>query len=177
MASRCSARKPFYAVCASSDHQTGLPLGVRRRLRWRGQCKQYRTSAPSTPTPSPASRVHPRRPHSLIVKRLLMASAQGAYSLFLFVIHELFTNTNNNMERRKGGVKAWAQCRWCDKWRRVPMLLEYCDEFHCADCTRQEDPMARDEEVCRQAPPCPHWRAGSSAQSSGRPGPCAIPRD
>ena len=43
--------------------------------------------------------------------------------------------------------QAWAQCRWCEKWRRVPVLLDSCDEFHCADCTHQEDIMARDEEV------------------------------
>ena len=43
--------------------------------------------------------------------------------------------------------QAWAQCRWCEKWRRVPVVLDSSDEFHCADCTQQEDHMASDEEV------------------------------
>lgn len=50
--------------------------------------------------------------------------------------------------------QAWAQCRWCEKWRRVPVLLDSCDEFHCADCTHDEDIMSGDEEVVSPMQAC-----------------------
>ena len=56
-------------------------------------------------------------------------------------------------------TQAWAQCVWCEKWRRVPVLLDSRDRFHCADCTVEEDPMALDEQVVPELAPRPFRHA------------------
>ena len=56
-------------------------------------------------------------------------------------------------------TQAWAQCVWCEKWRRVPVLLDSRDRFHCADCTVEEDPMALDEQVVPEPAPRPFRHA------------------
>lgn len=53
--------------------------------------------------------------------------------------------------RAQEHVQAWAQCLWCEKWRRVPVLLQSSDRFHCADCTLKEDPLAMGEQVLQKA--------------------------